>query len=68
MMQESLNSLSMQDLVGRLTLDEMVAQMSHGGGTSSTGDLNKLCALACVILYGCNWIYRPCTSHISSWH
>ena len=29
----------MQDLVGRLTLDEMVAQMSHGGRASSDGDL-----------------------------
>ena len=29
----------MQDLVGRLSLDEMVAQMSHGGGASSNGDL-----------------------------
>ena len=28
----------MQDLVGRLTIDEMVAQMSHGGGTSVNGN------------------------------
>ena len=28
----------MQDLVGRLTIDEMVAQMSHGGGTSANGN------------------------------
>ena len=32
-----------QDLVGRLTLDEMVAQMSHGGGTSVNGDLKQEC-------------------------
>ena len=25
----------MQDLVGRLTLDEMVAQMSHGGASNN---------------------------------
>ena len=25
----------LQDLVGRLTLDEMVAQMSHGGAESN---------------------------------
>ena len=36
----NLNHLNIvQDLVGRLTLDEMVAQMSHGGGTSVNGDL-----------------------------
>ena len=28
----------MQDLVGRLTLDEMVAQMSHGGGAITNGN------------------------------
>ena len=27
--------LSIQDLVGRLTLEEMVAQMSHGGANEN---------------------------------
>ena len=65
----------MRDLVGRLTLDEMVAQMSHGGGASSNGDL-KLeiigvrSTTGIIILYYL-WLQlsnRACTSHISSWH
>ena len=57
----------MQDLVGRLTLDEMVAQMSHGGGAVTNGNFMLVGVLLKQNLSMTFHLYRTCTRHTSSW-